>query len=318
MILTLTPNPALDVTYTVEHVRPRDEHRVQQVRTAAGGKGVNVARVLAQLGIDAAVTGPLGGATGAHLQELLTHVDLIGQAWTPIDGETRRTLTVVDEVGATGFNEPGPRLSAPEIATLRTDLLGLLLHPDPPEAPVEAVTISGSLPPGMAPGDLSGLVRAAVTHDRPVLVDTSGPALLEAARAGATVLKPNAAEALRATGTSTPLAAAAALAELGPPVVVCSLGGDGMLGLEQSAHGRRAWRARLPEPLPGNPTGAGDAVVAVLATCLLRDRTSVPDALTRAVAIGAGAVARPVAGEVDLPLADRLRPTVEIEEIPCP
>lgn len=318
MILALTPNPALDLTCTVDEVRAHHEHRVQQVRTAAGGKGVNVARVLAQLGVRSLAAGPLGGVTGGLLRELLGSVDEISQAWTPIDGETRRTLTVVDGSGATGFHGPGPHLTTDEVAALRTDLIPLLEDPRDAGADVEAVTVSGSLPPGMTASALAGLVRALASHGRPVLVDTSGPALLEAARAGATVLKPNAAEALAATRTRTPLEAVAALAELGPRVVVCSLGADGMLGLERTEHGSRAWLARLPEPLRGNPTGAGDSVVAVLASSLLADGAALPDALVRAVAVGAGAVARPVAGEIDLALAELLHPTVEIEEIPCP
>lgn len=316
MILTLTPNPALDVTYTVEALRPTEENRVQQVHATAGGKGVNVARVLAQLGVDSLVTGPLGGETGGRLRDLLESVDAITQAWTPLDAETRRTLTVVDGDGATGFHEPGPHLTAEQIAALRTDLLRLLETPREAGAEIEAVTVSGSLPPGMTASALGDLVRAAASLGRPVLVDTSGPALTETARAGASVLKPNASEALAATGASTPLEAARLLADLGPRLVVCSLGADGMLGLERTADGERAWRARLPEPLPGNPTGAGDSVVAVLASSL-RAGTALPGVLARAVAVGAGAVARPVAGQIDRALADRLLPTVEIEEIPC-
>src|SRR5699024_3636971 len=81
------------------------------------------------------------------------------------------------------------------------------------------------------------------------------------------VLKPNAAEAMDATGTDTPLEAAAALIGAGARIVVCSLGSEGLLALERDdqAHGPpRAWRAQLPEPLSGNPTGAGDALVAAL------------------------------------------------------
>src|SRR5699024_6969676 len=112
--------------------------------------------------------------------------------------------------GATGFNEPGPTVSAREVRALREELAAQLTGSGPS---VEAVTLSGSLPPGLGGADLAELVRLVRGHERPVLVDTSGPALLTAARAGATAVKPNAAEAMAATGAATPLEAAAALAE---------------------------------------------------------------------------------------------------------
>ena len=337
MILTVTPNPALDLTYLVDAVRLHGEHRVREVRAAAGGKGVNVARVLAQLGTPVTCAGPLGGATGGELRDLLGAVSGVSQSWTPIAGVTRRTVTVVDPGGATGFNEPGPAVAPAELTALREGLLTLLTGTDPR---IAAVTISGSLPPGIGGANLAELVRLVLAYDRPVLVDTSGPALLAAARAGATVLKPNAAEAMEATGADTPLEAAAKLAERGARVVVCSLGPDGMLALERSpgdsaagsarrpgasapspsdsAPPLRAWRARLPEPLSGNPTGAGDSLVAVLAQRLLAGDADLPSALVRAVAVSASAVTRPVAGEVDLELAAQLEQAVEIEEIQCP
>lgn len=326
MILTVTPNPALDLTYRVDGMRLHGEHRVREVRATAGGKGVNVARVLAQLGTPVTCAGPLGGATGSELRELLGGVDGISQSWTPIAGAPRRTVTVVDQGGATGFNEPGPSVTPAELEALREGVTALLEEVEPR---LEAVTLSGSLPPGITGDDLAELVQLVLARDRPVLVDTSGPALPAAARAGATVLKPNAAEAMDVTGADTPLEAAAALAHLGARTVVCSLGPDGMLALERSpadssgdpsssAPALRAWRARLPEPFSGNPTGAGDSVVAVLAQRLLAEAADLPSALARAVAVSASAVTRPVAGEVDLELAAQLEPSVEIEEIRCP
>ncbi|MCT1431443.1 PfkB family carbohydrate kinase [Brachybacterium muris] len=361
MILAITPNPALDVTYTVDDTRLHEVNRVREVRTEAGGKGVNVAKVLAQLGEPVTCAGPLGGPAGDELRRRLAATagrpgtsdaddaatdnadaadanaagtadagtdsahapaqadPLLRQAWTWIDGTTRRTLAVVDANDATGLYEPGPQLSAAEVQQLLADVGALLTGAIPP---IEAVTISGSLPGGMSGEDLATLIAAIRETGRPVLVDTSGPGLLTAARAGATVLKPNAEEAMEATGESTALDAARALCELGAGTVVCSLGGEGMLGLQPveavdrtAATTVRAWRARLPQALDGNPTGAGDSVVAALASTVLLGRTDLPIALRRAVAVGASAVTRPVAGEIDLELIDQLEPTVTIEEI---
>lgn len=317
MILTLTPNPALDLTYEVAAASVHTEHRVERVRSAAGGKGVNVARVLAQLGHPVTCAGPLGGATGAEIRVLLEAADGVRQAWTSISGPSRRTLTVVDAGGATGFNEPGPELSAADAAALQADLTAQLTGAG---SRIEAVTLNGSLPPGLGPEHLAQWVRICREQDVPVLVDTSGPALRVAARAGAEVLKPNAAEAIAATGAATPLEAALALLEEGAGAVVCSLGAGGMLGIQRpSRPGQRprAWRARVDRSLPGNPTGAGDSVVAVLASRLLVDGEALSEVLRHAVAVSASAVTCPVAGQIDAGLAAELAPTVLIEEIPC-
>lgn len=343
MILTLTPNPALDVTYEVDTAVIHHEHRVGRVHASPGGKGVNVARVLVQLGRDTTCAGPLGGATGEELRILLSAAAgaaegtaegageaspapaapptaRLRQAWTAISGASRRTVTVVDPGGATGFNEPGPQLDAADLTALHEDLEAQLGGASPSP---EAVAISGSLPPGMSPDHLAALISRCRDHDRPVAVDTSGPALRAAARAGATLVKPNAHEALAATGAATPLEAAALLAADGARFVVCSLGADGMLALERTApertdSGLRAWRAALPEPISGNPTGAGDSVVAVLCARLLVDQVPLPDALREAVAVSASAVTRPVAGQIDPGLAREFSPTVTVQEIPCP
>lgn len=313
MILTLTPNPALDLTYLVDDVRPWEEHRVREVYEAPGGKGVNVARVLAQLGVDGLCGGLLGGAPGEQIRALLTE-EGIAQRWTPITGNTRRTVTAIADRGATGFNEPGPAVTAEELTALRSDLTDALSRRHPR---IDAVTISGSLPPGADGAFLADLVRLVRDQGRPVLVDTSGPALMSAARAGASVLKPNADEAIAATGAATPLEAAIALTEHGVPLVICSLGADGMLGIQRAGDRVRAWHARLPAPVSGNPTGAGDSVVAVLASTLLIGDSDLPHALRRAVAVGASAVTRPVAGQIDIVLADGWEPHILIEEIEC-
>jgi tagatose 6-phosphate kinase len=325
MILVLTPNPALDVTYEVDGAIPvHGEQRVQRVRTVAGGKGVNVARVLAALGEDSVLVGPVGGASGEELAGLLDAADgrggadavdgsdglasvgAIEQAWTRIEGATRRTVTVVDPDGATGFYEPGPELSAAERDQVLADVRSRAHDAD-------VVVISGSLPRGLRGEDVSALVAELRGRGLPVVVDTSGPALLDAARAGASVLKPNLGEVRAATGIDDPIAACRELIALGAGIVLCSQGPDGMLAV--TADG--ALRARPPRPIRGNPTGAGDASVAATSRALARG-DALPDLLRGAVAISASAVARPVAGEIDPTLARRLLAEITVERVPSP
>lgn len=319
MILVLTPNPALDVTYEVDGPVPvHGEQRVQRVRTVAGGKGVNVARVLAELGESSVLVGPVGGASGEELAGLLDGDDgsdgrgahgpagAMEQAWTRVTGATRRTVTVVDPDGATGFYEPGPELSAAERDRVLADVRSRARGAD-------VVVISGSLPRGLRGEDVSALVSELRGLGLPVVVDTSGPALLDAARAGASVLKPNLGEVRAATGIDDPIAACRALIALGAGIVLCSQGPDGMLAVTADA----ALRATPPRPIRGNPTGAGDASVAATSRALARG-DALPDLLRSAVAISASAVARPVAGEIDPALARQLLAEITVERVLTP
>jgi hypothetical protein len=114
MILTVTLNFAVDVTYHLERIRLRETSRVDPVARRAGGKGVNVARVLHALGHDAAVTGFAGGSTGAEARAELEAAGLTDLT-VSIAEPSRTTLMVVEaDGGATGFSEPGPRVSGEE------------------------------------------------------------------------------------------------------------------------------------------------------------------------------------------------------------
>lgn len=305
MILVLTPNPALDITYEIAApVRAHGEHRVARVHEAAGGKGVNVARVLAALGERSILAGPLGGTSGQRLRTLLgADGASMREAWTQIEAETRRTVTAVDAEGATAFNEPGPQLSPEDLERVLEDVQVLA-------AQARIVVISGSLPPTWPPARLGALVARLRETGAQVVVDTSGPALLEAARAGASLLKPNLAEAQEATGREDPLDACRALLGLGAGAVLGSCGADGMLAVTAD----RAWSARPPR-IQGNPTGAGDAAVAAAARALLRG-SDLPQLLREAVATSASAVSRPIAGQIDPDLAQRLLRTLTVTEMP--
>ncbi|WP_340688257.1 1-phosphofructokinase family hexose kinase [Amycolatopsis coloradensis] len=279
MIVTVTPNTALDVTYTMDGLRPGDVHRVREVRHRAGGKGVNVARVLHTLGADVRAIFTAGGSTGAAVVGDLAAAG-IAAGVVPIGGETRRTTTVLAGDGSvTLLNEPGPRLTGDEWQALAAAVRAR--KPD-------VLVCSGSLPPGA--GGYAGLFG-----DAPSILDTSGDALLAGLAGKPTVVKPNADELREVTGLRDPVAAAAELRKAGAGAVVVSLGPEGLLAVTGSG----TWHAAPSTVLRGNTTGAGDAVVAALALGLSRVEPW-PDILRRAVALSGAAVLGPLAGDVDL------------------
>lgn len=289
MILTVTLNTALDITYRVTSLRPHAEHRVSEVVERPGGKGVNVARVLAALGYGVTVTGLAGGPTGQVLRERLAGAPGITDALVPVAGPTRRTVAVVDRRtgDTTQLNEPGPHIGPAEWAAFLRAYDTLL-------ADASAVALCGSLPPGVPVGAYAGLIRVARTAGVPVLLDTGGEPLRRGIAAPPDIVKPNAAELAELTGSHEPARATRDARRRGALAVVASLGADGLLAATPEGH----WRAAPPARLRGNPTGAGDAAVAGLLSGLV-DGLPWPDRLTRATALSAAAVLAPTAGEFD-------------------
>nr|WP_095875330.1 1-phosphofructokinase family hexose kinase [Streptomyces sp. TLI_235] len=295
MLLVVTPNPALDVTYTVPVLRPHTTHRVGAVAARAGGKGVNVARVLTALGHEALSVLPLGGATGAAVAADLATAGLPHRA-VPIAGDTRRTVAVADPSDATLFNEPGPAISPAEWRALACAVETAL------PAAGGVLVLSGSLPPGCPEDAYAELVALARGRGAVTVLDADGPALTAALAAGPSVVKPNAAELRAATGIADVPAAAAELRRRGAGAVVASLGPGGLYALTPTG----AWRCAPPETATGNPTGAGDAAVAALAAGLLTG-ADWPDLLSEAVALSAAAVLAPLAGDFDRTAHRRFR-----------
>lgn len=301
MIVTVTPNPALDITWEIDRIEPGESHRADSAAVRAGGKGVNVARVAHAEGYRTCAIVTTGGATGEEFRAELAASGTPFRA-VPVAASTRRSAAWVDRAlgDTTIVNERGSALTDTEwasvIAAVREEA-----------ASARVLVVSGSMPPETPDIVLSDLIAAGRTAGIPVVVDTSGPALLRAADAGANVLKPNAVELREATGLSDPLDGARELIRRGAERVLLSMGAEGMWLVTADA----VISARLPEALSGNPTGAGDAAVSAVATLLSEGITDPETLLRRATAWSASAVLMPLAGEIS-PLHTQLESTVII------
>ena len=306
-------NPALDITHELPNVDWSGMNRAAAVMSRPGGKGLNVARTLLAFGADVLVAGLIGGRTGDAVETGLARAGVRAE-FTGISGETRRTFAVVDTArGRTAlFNEPGPDVTVAEYARFLDGY-------EAEAAASAAVVLSGSLPRGLPESSYAELIKIAATGGVPVVLDTSGQALRLGVAAGPAIVKPNLAElsalvgrALPALGTEegatemvigadwlgargeqAPIVAAAGrLRSAGAGAVVVSLGPGGLLAVT----GDGLWRATQPRMMAGNPTGAGDAVVAGLTLGLVLGRPW-SERLRQAVALGYAAAAARVAGE---------------------
>ncbi|MFD3530341.1 1-phosphofructokinase family hexose kinase [Streptomyces sp. NPDC058664] len=307
MILTVTLNAALDVTYNVDALVPNGSHRVTESFERAGGKGVNVARVLSALGVPAVVTGLAGGPTGRAIRDDLRAARLPDEL-VSMPGDSRRTVTVVsrEDGDATVFNQPGPRVDRDTWADFTARFIRLVRD-------ARVVVLAGSLPPGLPSDTYGRLIRLSAATGAKTVLDTSGPALLAALAARPTVIKPNAEEITEVTGHDDVEAAAAGLRALGARSVVVSRGPDGLYAVTPEG----SWRAAPPRRLAGNPTGAGDACVAAVAAGLLAGEAW-PAVLREAVALSAAAVPCPLAGDFDAGLHDQFRTSVPVERSHAP
>jgi 6-phosphofructokinase 2 len=283
-VVTITLNPAVDKSISVEQVVPERKLRSDRPVLEPGGGGINVARVLTELGVRAAAHWTLGGYTGARLENLLDDMGIDHHPLV-IGGETREHLIVFER--ATGqqfrFGTPGPVLTGAELEAL-TDRVAAL------PAATPYLVLSGSLPEGV-PEDTYALLARAAPADCRVVLDTSGPALRHGIETPVFLIKPNVRELGQLAGQEIEdddqvRGVARRLIEGGAAeVVVTSLGKGGAMATTASEH----WHVRAPTVPIRSAVGAGDSMVGGIVAGLTRGRP-LREAIRYGVAAGAAAV----------------------------
>ncbi|SFB01151.1 6-phosphofructokinase [Poseidonocella pacifica] len=265
-IVTLTLNPALDLSSTAAGIVPDRKLRCTAPRSDPGGGGINVARAIKRLGGEATAFAALGGPTGARMAELLAAEGISCRRYEA-PGETRMSLAVRDTErgGQYRFVLPGPEWTPAAEDALLADLGGGV-----PEGAL--VVLSGSQPPGISATFPARL--AAVLGGRDLLVDTSGAPMLalREARAPLFALRLDGQEASEMAGraiTSVPdLAqlAAGLVAECVAAHVILALGAEGSVLASRGAEG--AFHARPPRREVVSAVGAGDSFMGGFAQAL--------------------------------------------------
>ncbi|UGA41455.1 1-phosphofructokinase family hexose kinase [Bradyrhizobium quebecense] len=287
-IVTITPNPAVDLSTSVEKILPVYKLRGTSQQRDPGGGGINVARVIRRLGGDVRAIYPVGGATGDLLRRLLDREGVPSQTF-PITEETREDFFVTE--ASTGrpfrFILPGPSLSEGEWQQCLTLLCKIEPFP-------RFVVASGSLPRGVPDDFYARVTRIATRLGAKMVLDTSGPALAAAVAEGVDLIKPNLREMRELAGHEPNdavewEASAKALVHNGKVgTVALTMGHLGAVLVTRD----RVLRA---EPLPITPAGAVGAGDSFLGALLWRfaSRSNLEEAFRYAVAGGAAALLNP-------------------------
>ena len=275
-ILTLTLNPALDLTVRMTRLAPGEVNRSETMLTHAAGKGVNVAQVLADLGHHVSVGGFLGDANPQAFDALIASRGF-GDAFIRVPGETRSNIKIAEQDGrVTDINAPGPVVS--ELAQRELLKMVAMIGPE-----FDAVVVAGSLPRGVSPEWFQHLLEELKKLGLKVALDTSGEALRAGLKAGPWLVKPNTEELAEAFDNATD--AVSQLHQQGVEHVVVS---DGAAGVTWYSPGA-ALHATPPKVTVASTVGAGDSLLAGMLHGLLSGDTP-EQTLRRATAIAAMAV----------------------------
>jgi 6-phosphofructokinase 2 len=308
LILTLTINPAIDRTVMVDHLVFEDRAYILSRSEAAGGRGINAARVLASFGVKTEAILAAGGEAGEKIEKLLT-ADAFTSHIVKIRAESRTNLTISDKQGLTvKLNEHGPPIESSELNAIKKAVEARV-------SKAQWLMICGSLPPGAPSHFYCDVIELAHQHKVNTLLDTDGEALLHALEARPTVVTPNQHEAERLLNRALLtrgqfVEAVQRIKAMGPSSVILSLGSRGVIATDGG---------ELLEVLPPRidalcPIGAGDALAAAFTWA--RDRKSgFGDALRWGVAAGTASAAQPGMNFATLEQTREMYRSVEVRAV---
>jgi 1-phosphofructokinase family hexose kinase len=308
LILTVTLNPAIDRTISVDRLAFEDRAYINSTGESPGGRGINAACVIHSFEGSTLAVITSGGAVGARMVELLNCCGY-PVVIVPIQKESRTNLTITDRHGLTvNLNETGPRMEKAEIARLEKVVREKL----------EGATwlmLAGSLPPGVPPSFYARLIATARERKVKTLLDADGDALREGIEAGPTVASPNQQEAERLLSRALLtrghfVDAIQRIRQMGAENVVLSLGSRGAMG----AFGNRLLEAVPPRVDAVSPIGSGDALAAAFVWAMER-KNDFPDALRWGVATGTASALLPGLRFASRQQAEEMYKRVEVKKV---
>jgi 1-phosphofructokinase family hexose kinase len=307
LILTLTINPSIDRTVMVDRLVFEDRAYILSRSDSAGGRGINASCVLHSFGAKTLAIVPSGGPAGEKFTKLLAKWDFPVKV-VPIQKEIRTNLTIVDRQGLTiKLNEQGPLITATELARVEKAV----------ESNLDQATwlmLCGSVPPGIPGHFYTKLIRLACQRNVKTLLDTDGDALLHGVEACPTVVTPNQPEAERLLNRALItrahfIEAATRIKAMGPDSVLLSLGGRGVIAVNEN---------QLLEAIPPridavSPIGAGDALAAAYVWAATKKK-DFAECVRWAVAAGTASAKLPGVQFPDLNQTKEIYKSVEVRK----
>ncbi|QIQ21635.1 1-phosphofructokinase [Zophobihabitans entericus] len=307
-VATITLNPAYDLVGFCPAITLGDVNLVQTTGLHAAGKGINVAKVLHDLGINCTVTGLLGLDNQDGFKQLFEQLGLDNKFQT-VEGRTRINVKLTEaDNDVTDLNFSGFTVSPAAWQQFTQHSLALLKHMD-------MVSINGSLPAGIELGEFTSWMEAVKTVCPKVVFDSSRDALKAGMMTLPWLIKPNEKELSQYAGkTLTTIdelkATAKELVGKGVEHVIVSMGPDGALWITKN----ESWHAKPPSCPIVSTVGAGDSMVAGLMYGLLTGM-SIKDVLKLASAIAALSVSQTNVGISDKQVLDQMIEKIAIREI---
>lgn len=310
MILTVTMNPSIDVSYPLDKLKLDTVNRVSEVTKTPGGKGLNVTRVLAEAGDDVSATGLIGGRLGDYLTEKLTQAGIKHQFFL-IHGETRNCIAILHEGLQTEILESGPLIDPDEAE-------GFLHHFKLILTSFDVVTISGSLPEGLEKTYYAELIGLANLYRKKVVLDCSGAALEAVLKSSEkpAVIKPNSEELSQLLGRDISEDTDSLKDVLLDPLfegiewLIVSLGADGAF----AKHRDKFYKVDIPKIDVVNPVGSGDSTVAGIASALAHGEDDA-SLLKKANVLGMLNAQEKMTGHVNMANYDTLYQQIQVKEV---
>lgn len=306
MITTITLNIAIDKAYVVDELIKGEVMRVKTCSNTAGGKGLNVAKVIKLCKEEVAASGFVGGHNGAYVEELLGACD-VKSRFVHTKGETRSCINVLAADGSsTEFLEPGEPVTEKDVDCFMEEFEKIVKDSD-------VITISGSVPAGVKTDQYARLIEKVKAAGKKVILDTSGELLKEGVKALPTMIKPNDDEiemllGVHASNKEEIISGAVRLHKMGIPYVVVSLGSEGAILVCKEG----VYHGKPPVLDVVNTVGCGDSMTAAFAVGMARGY-SVEDMLRYAVAVSAANALTIQTGSFREEDLEAILPSVEVQ-----
>jgi 1-phosphofructokinase len=268
VIITVTLNPAIDKTMTIDNFQPGKVNRESSVRIDVGGKGINVSKTIQALGGESMAIGIMAGSAGEFIKRELGRMG-IEHHFIGIEGETRTNIKIVDSMNGsvTDINENGPFLPIEILKEFEAAAMDHLTE-------TSLVVFSGSVPRNVDKDIYRRLIHGAKAKGAKTILDADGELLLEGLKAGPYLVKPNIHElerlfSIQLDSTEKVIAYGRKLFDYGVEHVVVSLGEEGAIFINKE----QTVLAKGIKVDVKSTVGAGDAMVAAMAVAMSRGYT---------------------------------------------